>query len=638
MADEKEKVVYEFQGDSSSLKAATKDALSMLGQYENTIRNLAKSGNFEVGKTAFNGFQRTVNGIIKQVNTLSNFMGKASQENKDALTPNTPAVTSAYKNIADALNYLQQSTKVTTDDIKLVNMVLQESKAALDPVAAKAQALGTSFASVAQVSEQSMTKVNSSVQGAEQKTSSSVTSIGQQWDNYINRMSKSAEMSAQVFAQAGKFDGFVSGIEGAGAQMILLRSRIDASVNGMMARIRSLSAPFDPIIAKLQAFKDRATASCNNTTRAFTTVMAAFRRTSDGTEGASAAQSRFGKVLDDNSERVRKYRKELEGISKEYKDVEKASKSANEGMSAGATFARNAFSAVTSAVKGVVDSLFALAGVEVGNLLADGTKKAIDYVENLNLFEVAMGSSIDKGKEFVDQMQEVYGMDPSNIYRYAGNFYQLTDAIGMCDEASATIALSMTKAANDLSSLFNKDIETVVNDLSSGMMGMSRSVKKYGMDIRATTLQQTAYKYGLTENVEEMTEANRQALRYITMLEQAQNAVKQTVTDTDGATKSVGDFARTIEEPANQLKIFKEQMSQLGRAVGNFIVAPLKKALPYINGFVMALRVMVDALATIMGVTSKVGESVDGVGEDASDGLDQIAGAADKASDRKSVV
>ena len=224
MADEKEKVVYEFQGDSSSLKAATKDALSMLGQYENTIRNLAKSGNFEVGKTAFNGFQRTVNGIIKQVNTLSNFMGKASQENKDALTPNTPAVTSAYKNIADALNYLQQSTKVTTDDIKLVNMVLQESKAALDPVAAKAQALGTSFASVAQVSEQSMTKVNSSVQGAEQKTSSSVTSIGQQWDNYINRMSKSAEMSAQVFAQAGKFDGFVSGIEGAGAQMILLRS------------------------------------------------------------------------------------------------------------------------------------------------------------------------------------------------------------------------------------------------------------------------------------------------------------------------------------------------------------------------------------------------------------------------------
>ena len=242
---------------------------------------------------------------------------------------------------------------------------------------------------------------------------------------------------------------------------------------------------------------------------------------------------------------------------------------------------------ITGGVQKVVS---AAAGIFSGKQLAKAVKESISYVENLNLFTVAMGEAYDESMKFVDAMAEMYGMDPSNLMRYAGNFYQLSDAIDMPSEAASALSLGLTKATNDIASLFNVDIETVFENLSSGMQGMSRAVRKYGMDIRTTTLQQTALSLGLTEQVENMSEANRQGLRFITMMQQANNAS--------------GDFARTIETPANQLRIFKEQVTQLGRAIGNFLVGPLTTAIAYINGFVMALRMVLQFIGSVIGVVN----------------------------------
>lgn len=242
---------------------------------------------------------------------------------------------------------------------------------------------------------------------------------------------------------------------------------------------------------------------------------------------------------------------------------------------------------ITGGVQKVVS---AAAGIFSGKQLAKAVKESISYVENLNLFTVAMGEAYDESMKFVDAMAEMYGMDPSNLMRYAGNFYQLADAIDMPSKAASALSLGLTKATNDIASLFNVDIETVFENLSSGMQGMSRAVRKYGMDIRTTTLQQTALSLGLTEQVENMSEANRQGLRFITMMQQANNAS--------------GDFARTIETPANQLRIFKEQVTQLGRAIGNFLIGPLTTAIAYINGFVMALRMVLQFIGSVIGVVN----------------------------------
>lgn len=262
----------------------------------------------------------------------------------------------------------------------------------------------------------------------------------------------------------------------------------------------------------------------------------------------------------------------------------------------------------------------ALSGLSFADVMASSIKESLDYVENLNLFNVAMGDSIGVGREFVSTMQEIYGMDPSNIMEYAGNFYQLTSAVNTTKEASEVMSLQLTKAANDISSLFNVDIDTVISNLSSGLRGMSRAVAKYGMDIRVTTLQATAASLGITKQVETMSEADREGLRYITMMKQASNAM--------------GDFAKTIESPANQLRIFKEQITQLARAVGNFFLPVLQNVLPYINGFVMAVRTMLTYAASLMGITDlDFGGSVSTI-EDEADALDSLGNSAEEATDK----
>ena len=277
-----------------------------------------------------------------------------------------------------------------------------------------------------------------------------------------------------------------------------------------------------------------------------------------------------------------------------------------------------ASSLIESFAKTAEKTFKSLTGVGLGDVFAEATKESIDYIENQNLFKVAMGESIDIGQEFVDTMSELYGMDPSNLMEYVGNFYQLTAAVDSTTRASEVMSLQLTKAAADIASVFNIDIESVIDNLGSGLRGMSRAVTKYGMDIRATTLQVTAASLGITKQVETMSEADREGLRYITMMRQADNIM--------------GDFASTIESPANQLKIFKEQITQVGRAIGNFFLVPLKIVLPYINGFTMAVREMINWLGILTGVNEFVSEgNVSGLKQE-TDAVDSLGTSAEDTS------
>lgn len=586
MADEKERIVYEFYGDTQSLKSMTKEAISLLDRFQSKMDMLNSAGIVKASQRAQSGFNNSVNKMTKDITKLQRKLGSIG----DVKLPRGSEAFNASKVAVDALtNTLTKLTFSSTITSKSLN----ELKTGLNNATAGLKSAGPTF------------------------------------DTLISKEEKFQQRLASIDSVANQFSTKLYGATDK------VKSSFDTMGASVGAKLRDLGSKFEPLVAKIQGFKDKADIAGNRITQVFATVSAAFRRTTTDTDNAASSQSRFGKALDSIKEKLNNHRNKLKETSVAYEDMEESASEAYNSMSAGTQAFTKTLGGIKSAIAGVVDSFFALAGVESGDILSKGAESAIDYVENMNLFQVAMGSSISKGKAFVNQMQEVYGMDPSNIARYAGYFYQLTDAIGMSEEASASVSLSMTKAANDIASLFNEDIQTVVDNLASGMQGMSRAVRKYGMDIRATTLQQTALKYGIQGEVETMSEANREALRYITMLEQVQNALDQTTTATDGTSTTMGDFARNIETPANQLRIFKEQMSQLGRAIGNFIVVPLQKALPYINGFVMALRTLVNFLAAIMGVAVKAGNSLDSAGEsaeDAASGVGSIGSAADKAS------
>src|SRR5699024_10509312 len=101
-----------------------------------------------------------------------------------------------------------------------------------------------------------------------------------------------------------------------------------------------------------------------------------------------------------------------------------------------------------------------VAGItRIGRTLGNFVNLSNDYIENVNLFNVSMGSMAGPAKEFVDNFSDVLGVDPSNVMRYTGIFNTLAEGFGIADEEAYTMSKNLTQLSYDMSSFLNIPIE-----------------------------------------------------------------------------------------------------------------------------------------------------------------------------------
>lgn len=681
--DEEEKIEYSYTGDVSLLREATEEAINLLDKYDSALKKVASTDGFKASKTSVQGFQRSINSVIKNFNALSSYLNKVSAENATALTPETDTILNAYMGLSDTLDVLNTKENIVSKDLQKMSAALKSTSADIGLVASKAQVLGTTLAKTVAVQPQKVVETANQVVAAVEQVATAVEPVSvkvkevstqtvgivqdtvaqilaadrelvqnapflayaQQLEQQLSTTSKSAKESMEAMFEADptlqyqeRIDTTVNNIVN---KVNELRSNVASRVAPITEMFNRMAQPFQTVSANVQSFRDRVATSLSYVAKLTNDVSEAFRRVSgadadsaEAAEESTEAHKGLANVLDKLRNLLGLETKSIEDEEEELdekNDTLDKSREAHQRLRDALNRLGNVFRSETSRLTAFNSrlnitanvsnlarrALIGLTGVRIGEWLAEAVKQSIAYVENLNLFTVAMGRSVDMGKEFVATMSEIYGMDPSNLYRYAGYYYQLTDAIGMTSDAGATLSVSLTKAANDIASLFNVDIETVVENLASGMQGMSRAVRKYGMDIRAVTLQETANALGIEGKVQKMSEANRMALRYLTMLNQVKNATRQVTNVTEDSTVVLGDFARNIETPANQLRIFKEQVSQLARAIGNFFIPVLRTVLPLLNGFIMALRTALQFLAAFMAIDLNFGGEISGFNDEA---------------------
>lgn len=604
-----EKVQYSFTGDVSSLKKATEQAISLLDKYGESMASAVQADSFSASKRSAASFNASIKRMMKDVTSLQNKLKNVGDVRLPTGSQPAQALASTLGVLQDQLQKLNSTDKITTKS-------LTEMKSALEAVRA-------------------------SVRGATPQVDKLVASE-QRFQNILGT----------VQAKANQFN----------SKMNDAKTKLAGTFDPITQRLQSFGARFrtvfDSITSKLQGFKDKAAIAFSRVVQLATAVASAFRRVKREADEDSAAadknaraQARLVAIWQRLQSAGRSVASAFTSMGQKAKQVTTALSKLGRGFKSvvssigsfvgkikEAIIRLTKFGQSTKQASTLTNSLktaFAgLTAIKIGDWLSKAATQSIRYVENLNLFTVAMGSAADSATEFVDKMARTLGLDPSNIMRHAGYFYQLADAIKMPSESAKILSLSLTKAANDIASLFNVNIEKVTEDLAAGMQGMSRAVRKYGIDIRNVTLQNIALRYGLQEQVGSMSEANRQALRYIAIIEQTAKATDQLTTDTDGATQSIGDFARNIETPANQLRIFKEQISQLGRAIGDTFIKPLATAIAYVNGFVMAVRVAIQFLTSLFGISSEgLGGATDGF-KDEADAIDAVGEAAGGAADK----
>ena len=210
-----------------------------------------------------------------------------------------------------------------------------------------------------------------------------------------------------------------------------------------------------------------------------------------------------------------------------------------------------------------------------------------DYVEALNLFNVALGDCAGAAEEYAKSVSAIAGIDMKEWMTYQGAFYQLADGYGLASDASERMSKNLTQLAFDLSSLWNVDAETAFQKLQSGMSGQIKGLKVWGINVSVAQLKETALAHGIDLATSKMTEAQKATLRYVTIMEQT--------------SKAQGDMARTIATPANALRILNAQWTQAKRAMGQVVSLVAVEVIPWFQALVQIIKEVAEAFADFKG-------------------------------------
>lgn len=252
--------------------------------------------------------------------------------------------------------------------------------------------------------------------------------------------------------------------------------------------------------------------------------------------------------------------------------------------------------------------------MKLKKVLNDCFNVSAQYVENLNLFNVTMGKSASSAFEFAEAVNAALGVDTSDWIRYQGFFQSVGKGFGVVSDKADLMSKNLTQLAYDISSFYNISTEEAYNKVQSGFAGELEPLRRLGFALDEATLKQLAYSKGITQSYESMTQAQKAQLRYVAMIEQAQNI---------GVT---GDMSRTIDTASNGVRVLEARIQQFTRALGNMLMPVLSALLPYFTAFVQVLTEAANGIANFLGFElPKI--DLSGV----SNGYDDIAGAADEA-------
>lgn len=253
---------------------------------------------------------------------------------------------------------------------------------------------------------------------------------------------------------------------------------------------------------------------------------------------------------------------------------------------------------------------------------------AMDFNETIEKFNVSMGTSAEKAQLFQDKMANAIGTSRAEMMNYQANFKNIMAGLGtMSTKTAEQISESLTKMTLDYSSLFNTSQAGAANKIQAALTGAIMPIRREsGYDVSKNAVSQKVSQLGVEKTYAQLTETEKRLVRIMLLMDQMKN------------TGAFNDLARTIESPANQIKVLKNQLQELGIWLGNVFMGTIGAIMPYINGFIMALKEIIKLFAIFVGYTP-IGTEIAQPLEEAAESVDDIntgfGGASKKAKELK---
>ncbi len=211
--------------------------------------------------------------------------------------------------------------------------------------------------------------------------------------------------------------------------------------------------------------------------------------------------------------------------------------------------------------------------------VADFSRQCInlgsDLAEVQNVVDVTFTSMNGKINEFAQNAAQKFGLSEIMAKRYAGTFGAMAKAFGFAEKDAAEMSMTLAGLAGDVASFYNIDQDAAYTKLKAVFSGETESLKDLGIVMTQTALDQYALQHGFGTTTAKMSEQQKVALRYQFILSKLSDVS--------------GDFARTSNGWANQVRILKLQFESLCSVIGSVLIAALSPAIRGLNAFMGAL-------------------------------------------------
>lgn len=258
----------------------------------------------------------------------------------------------------------------------------------------------------------------------------------------------------------------------------------------------------------------------------------------------------------------------------------------------------------------------------IATYLGNAEEKFNSYYEAANLFGVSMKGLTGEASTFINKMETLLGIDPTEAMNNMATIQGLTTSFGMASDKAYVLSKNLTQLGYDLASLKNIPVAESFTKIQAAISGELEPIRRLGVDLSQARLQQELLNLGYSQSVSTLSQADKAVLRYIAIMKQT--------------TDAQGDFARTLSSPANMIRILQAQLNSLARAVGSLLYPALKSILPPLIAAVELVKELVTGIASLMGVKvefpdfSSASDAVGGV-TDAMDNTTKATGKAAKA-------
>lgn len=250
-----------------------------------------------------------------------------------------------------------------------------------------------------------------------------------------------------------------------------------------------------------------------------------------------------------------------------------------------------------------------LVALGLGKIFVNSIKSAMNAIESESLVGTVFGSMTDDIREWSNELQNSLGLNGYAVRENAAVLYNMTRSMGLAKESALGLSKDLTLLAEDMASFYNLNSDEAFNKIRAGLTGETEPLKALGILVDTNTLKQYGYRDSLSNSEKVM-------IRYQAILAQT------------GAAN--GDLARTLDSPANQVRILKNNLQLLGIELGRAFMPIVQVVIPILNSLVRAITRVVSAIATFTSTLfGKSSGKSSGLGSIAGSMSDATSGAID---------